>query len=344
MSNSITIKDIAAKLGISHATVSRALSGHPNVSAGTRARVQAAAASLGYIPNSSARILRAGTSSLVGLIVPDVQNEVNAIFAKSIGECCAADGYQMVLSNTEEDPDLELSNIRALAEVRCAGAIVMLTNRPRRETMKLLREFPVVQILRQQKILKSDWIGIDDQAAMALAANHLIELGHTRIGYVGGVIEVNTGANRLAGYRGLLEEHGIPVDDSRIVTGSVRSRFARDAVNGLMCEEPRPTAIIAAGARVMLGVIEAIEMLGLRIPEDVSVVGYTDPPWLRGWGAGITTVTAPFREIGLAAGRLLMQRMAEERLNGDGDGPHNPVSSTFAPSITVRGSTAVLQA
>lgn len=337
MTNRITIKDIAAKLGISHATVSRALSGHPNVNSETRARVQAAAGALGYIPNSSARILRAGTSTLIGLIVPDVQNEVHAIFAKSIGECCAAHGYQMVLSNTEEDPDLELNNIRALAEVRCAGAVVMLTNKPRRETLKLLKEFPIVQILRRHGILNSDWIGIDDRAAMALAANHLIELGHTRIGYIGGLIDVNTGIDRLAGYREALEQHGLPFDEAIVMTGSVRARFACDAVNQLLRKEPRPTAIITAGARVMLGVMEGIEMLGLGVPADVSVVGYTDPPWLRGWGPGVTAVTAPFREIGLAAGQLLMQRMAERRT--ERRHPLSPVSSMFAPSIVVRGST-----
>ena len=340
MTNRITIKDIAAELGISHATVSRALSGHPNVNRETRARVQAAATALGYIPNSSARILRAGTSSLIGLIVPDVQNEVHAIFAKSIGECCAGHGYQMVLSNTEEDPDLELSNIRALAEVRCAGAVVMLTSHPRRETLKLLKEFPIVQILRRHVVLNSDWIGIDDRTAMALATGHLIELGHTRIGYVGGLTEVNTGTDRLAGYRGTLEKHGLPFDDAIALTGSVRARFARDAVSQLLRREPRPTAIITAGARVMLGVMEGIETLGLRVPEDISVVGYTDPPWLRGWGPGVTSVTAPFREIGLAAGQLLMQRMAERR--SEASGSLSPVSSMFAPSIVIRGSTTAV--
>ncbi len=121
------------------------------------------------------------------------------------------------------------------------------------------------------------------------------------------------------------------------MTGSVRARFARDAVNQILRKEPRPTAIIAAGARVMLGVMEGIEMLGLRVPEDVSVVGYTNPPWLRGWGPGVTTVTAPFREVGLAAGQLLMQRMAERRTGASG--PQSPVSSNFAPSLVVRGST-----
>ena len=246
----------------------------------------------------------------------------------------------MVLSNTEEDPDLELSNIRALAEVRCAGAVVMLTSHPRRETLKLLKEFPIVQILRRHVVLNSDWIGIDDRTAMALATGHLIDLGHTRIGYVGGLTEVNTGTDRLAGYRGTLEKHGLPFDDAIALTGSVRARFARDAVSQLLRREPRPTAIITAGARVMLGVMEGIETLGLRVPEDISVVGYTDPPWLRGWGPGVTSVTAPFREIGLAAGQLLMQRMAERR--SEASGSLSPVSSMFAPSIVIRGSTTAV--
>ncbi|MBL6945517.1 MAG: LacI family DNA-binding transcriptional regulator [Rhodospirillales bacterium] len=338
MARRITIKDLAEILGISHSTVARALSGNPRVLPETRARVLEAASKHGYVVNSGARILRAGTSTIVGYVIPDVQNEVNATMAKSVAECCVATGHQMILSNSDEDPDLELSAIRALAEIRAAGAIVMLTSSPRRETLSLLKEFPVVQILRHISGLKSDWIGIDDKASMALAARHLVGQGHTRIGYVGGVIELNTGSGRLAGYRSVLEEHGIPYDPSIVSTGSVRAGFARGTVEPLLRADPRPTAVIGAGSRVTLGVLEGIETLGLRIPADLSVVGYTDPPWLRHWGRGITTVSVPVSEVGAAAGSLLMKRVHEDWPQKDAVSV--PVSSTFAPQLIVRGSTS----
>ena len=337
MARRITIKDLAGSLGISHSTVARALSGSARVHPETRARVLEAAAAQGYVVNSGARVLRAGTSTLVGLVIPDVQNEVNGLLARAVGECCVANGHQMVLSNSDEDPDLELSGIRALAEIRSAGAVVMLTQSPRRETLRLLREFPVVQILRTQAGLKADWVGIDDHAAMAAATRHLIELGHTRIGYIGGVVGMNTGAGRAAGYRDTLAEFGIPFDPSLVLTGSVRATFARESIRSVLRATPRPTALIAAGARVTLGVLEGIEALGLRIPDDLSVIAHTDPPWLRGWGPGITAVSAPYREIGLTAGGLLMQRIREGWNPRDPD--FIPVSSIFEPTLVVRGST-----
>ncbi|MBT3361243.1 MAG: LacI family DNA-binding transcriptional regulator [Rhodospirillales bacterium] len=341
MTRRVTIKDLARELGISHSTVARALTGNPHVLPETKARVLEAAAKLGYVVNSGARILRAGTSTIVGFVIPDVQNEVMAVSAKSIGECCVANGHQMVLSNSDEDPDLELASIRALAEIRAAGAVVMLTSSPRRETLNLLKEFPVVQILRRNAALNADWVGIDDGESMALAARHLIELGHTRIGYVGGVIELNTGSDRLAGYRRVLEEHGLPYDETIVSTGSVRAGFARGTVEPLLRADPRPTAVIGAGSRITLGVLEGLEALGLRIPDDLSVVGYTDPSWLRGWGPGITTVSVPIREVGAAAGALVMKRVHEDW--SPNDASIVPVSSTFAPSLVVRGSTSSRQ-
>lgn len=333
MTSQITVKDIARSLGISVSTVGRALSGQDRISKQTRQRVLDEAERLGYVANSAARVMRAGHSKLIGVVVPEIENDANAAIARSVSESCAASGYQMVLSISGDDRDRELANIRALAEMRCAGAVVTLGPSPHRETLKLLSNMPVVQIMRHTPKLPSDSITMDDRNGIAQSVYHLSSLGHERIGYVGGSSQFSTGVNRIAGYYSGLEEEGLIRDDTIVATGPVRASFARKATERILKSQRRPTAIIAAGVRITIGVLETINKFGLSVPDEVSIVGYTDPPWFRGWDPGITTVSIPIHEAGNAAASLLMQRIQ----NREND---KTVSSIYTPSLIVRRSTA----
>ncbi len=328
----VTIKDIAERLGISHATVSRALADHPHTSEATKARVQAVAAELGYIPHSAARVMRGVPSSLVGLIIPDIQNDFYATVAKALAESCNEAGFQLVLAITEDDPVTEVQHVRELAEARAAGVVIVPSRGIRRETAALLKALPVVQLIRRSPALATDWLGIDDGAGIAAAARHLLDLGHRRIAYVGGHKELSTGAARATGFRTALGERSkaTPV----IEVGPPRAAFGREAMVHILGTKRRPTAVVSGGARTTIGILEAIEAEGLSVPADLSLVGFGDPPWFRWWRSGITTLGLPVRDIAFAAGALLVRRIREAVP------PDPPTRATYPAMLLTRGSTA----
>ncbi|WP_424988602.1 LacI family DNA-binding transcriptional regulator [Microbulbifer sp. S227A] len=334
MSGRVTIKDIASSLGVSVSTVGRALSGQDRISARTRRQILDEADRLGYVANSAARVMRAGHSNLIGLVIPEIENDANAAIARCVAESCAARGYQMVLFISSDDRDRELANIRALAEMRCAGAIVTLGPSPHRETIRLLSSMPVVQIMRHTSKLISDSITMDDRNGIAQAVRHLAELGHKRIGFVGGSDKLSTGVNRIVGFDAGLVGEGLVRDDALVITGPVRASFARKATEQLLNSENPPTAIVAAAVRLTIGVLETVNKFGLKVPDDISIIGYTDPLWLRGWGPGITTISIPVHEAGIAAASLLIQRIQDK-------GKKRAVASVYTPNLIVRNSTTV---
>lgn len=338
MKRRATIKDIADHLGISHSTVSRALADHPNTKEATKAKVRAAAAQLGYVADSAARLMRSGESHLLGLIIPDIRNDFYAALAKGLAQSCNEAGYQLVLAITEDDPISELRHVRELCEARAAGVAIVPGRDIRRETLGLLESVAAVQLIRHHPGIAGDWLGIDDRQSLRTATAHLLELGHRRIAYVGGDPQLSTGAARREGYREALASAGLPLADGLVFTGPPRAAFGREAVERLLAARPRPTAVVVAGARITQGVMEATEDHGIRVPHALSLVGFGDPPWFRWWHDGVTTLSLPVIDLALAAGSLLTRRVKE---NG---GPttlasREPTRVTYASQLIVRGST-----
>ncbi len=340
MEDRVTIKDIAAKLGISHATVSRALSGHPHVSSQLRERVRATVAELGYVPNWGAQIMRGQLSGLLGLVVPDVENDFYATVAKAMAESAYEAGHQLVLAITGDDPDSELRHVRELSKSRVGGIVVVPGRALRRETATLLTPTPVVQIIRRTPLLHADWMGIDDENGLAESSGHLAGLGHTKIAYIGGEETLSTGRARRDGFVLGLRKAGIEPDPALIALGPPRAVFAREALRRLWRESKAPTALVVGGGRLTLGALQAIDDLDLAVPRDLSLVGFGDPPWCRWYGSGLTTLMLPVRDIAFAAAALLLRRVREQRSKGHEPGP--PAEATFPPTLVVRGSTAPL--
>ena len=338
MPGHVTIKDIAVQLGISHATVSRALSGHPHVSSETRARVQAAVASLGYIPNLGARVLRGQSSTLLGLIVPDIENDFYATVAKAMAESANEAAHQLVLAITGDDPDSELRHVRELSEARVAGIVAVPGRALRRETAALLSLIPVVQMIRRTPLLRADWMGVDDEAGLASGVGHLVALGHRRIAYIGGEEVLSTGRARRDGFVHGLRSAGLEPAPALIALGPPRAVVARDALHRLWQQSTPPTAVVLGGGRVTLGALQAIDDLGLAVPRDLSVVGFGDPAWYTWCGPGLTTLSLPVRDIAFAGAALLLRRV-RERLDKDAE-PGPIAEATFPASLVVRGSTA----
>ena len=338
MAGRVTIKDIATRLGISHATVSRALSGHPHVNSNTRAQVHAAVAALGYVPNVGARVMRGQPSTLLGLIVPDIENDFYATVAKAMAESANQAGHQLVLAITGDDPDSELRHIRELSEARAAGIVAVPSRAPRRDTVSLLAMAPLVQIIRRTPLLRTDWMGIDDEAGLQEASGHLVALGHRKIAYIGGEETLSTGRARYQGFVRSLQKTKLQPDARLIALGPPRAMFAREALLRLWRAKPRPTAIVLGGARVTFGALQAIQELGLLVPKDLSVVGFGDPAWCSWYGPGLTTLSLPVRDIAFAAAALLLRRVRERATANPEPAP--PAEATFPATLIIRGSTA----
>lgn len=336
MGHEVTLKDVARALDLSISTVARALADHPQISEQTKARVRAAASTLGYVAHSAARAVRRGRSTLIGLIIPDVENEFYGTLAKALAQCCDLAGFQMLLAITEDDPVAEERQVRALSEARVAGVVIVPSPRPLKATIGLLARGPCVQLIRRLDDIAAPWFGIDEAAALDEATTHLISQGHRRIAYVGGTLDLSTGRGRLRGYEQAFAAAGLEVPRHLVRLGRPRRDFAADAFASLWQEAERPTAIVTAGSRLCAGVLEMIGRLGLKIPADISVVGFGDAPW---WYTELTTISLPAREIAMASGEFLLRRIRDGRR--DTETPSTPVyQAIHRSSLVLRASTA----
>jgi LacI family transcriptional regulator len=336
---SVTIQDIARALNISHTTVSRALADNPKISAETKLRVRNAVEQLGYVPSASARMMRGGRSSLVGLIIPDVQNNFYATVAKTVADCLTAHSMQLLLSVTDDDSDRELRELRAILETRPAGIIIVPTAAAHAETIALLKNFETVQLIRTHSRLSARAVIVDDRAGTFAATQHLLSYGHRRLGFIGGDTSLSTGRNRMAGFEDALKARGL--DPAAIALGAPRPEFARHAVTSMMGSKYRPTGLVFGSAELTLGALQGLRALRLEWPRDVSVVGYHDPAWFELAAAGITTVRLPVQDIAATAVSVLLSRVIEKALLDEV--PDAAVNVEFAPTLALRGSTAPWQ-
>jgi LacI family transcriptional regulator len=193
----VTIKDIARMVGVSSSTVARALNDSPKISEATKIRVRAAARQLGYVAHSAARLMRGETSTVIGLTVPDVENDFYATLARAVAEVCRESGFQLVLSITEDEPSIEYEHLRALVGAQAAGAVIVPTSASSPASRELLERLPSVQLIRHLPALESDSFAIDDERGIRDATRHLIDLGHTRIAYIGAASTLSTGQDRV---------------------------------------------------------------------------------------------------------------------------------------------------
>ncbi|KWF06389.1 LacI family DNA-binding transcriptional regulator [Burkholderia pseudomultivorans] len=333
-----TAKLVAEKLGISISTVGRALSDDPRISAATKQRVREMADALGYVTDAPARIMRGGSSKLLGLVIPDVLNDFYASIAQALSTCCEEQGYQLALSIARDDRDLEAKHIKALVSARVAGVVIVPTASPRRETATLLAGVPHVQLLRSTSALGAQWFGMDDEACIRAGTAHLLGLGHRDIGYIGGPDTLSTGAARVRGFLQAYRDAGL--DPARAVTqlGPPTDQHGYESAMRLVAHPgalaPKVSAIIAGSSHVTIGILSALKELDVNVPGTLSLVGFGDPTWARWWGPGLTTAHLPIHELATTCGLWLLRSLANK-------GAALPSLQSIAKSeLIVRGSTA----
>lgn len=331
----ITIKDIADRLGVSHPTVSRALNGHPSISEETRARVQAAAAELGYIPNMPAKAMRGEGALSFGLAIPEISNELYSRIAMQFAESCRQIGVRMVLVLTGDDPVREYAEIRALAEARVSGIAVTLTGAPHSATLDLLAQRPTIQIVRRLEALPFPALCLEEKDGCADAVDHLISIGHRCIAYIGTDRRVSSGRDRIDGYLAAHARHGISPPQDCMKLGPPDENFGYHGVTQLLALRERPTALIIATSQLVIGALTALREGGIAVPGQMSVIGYGDANWYVLTDPPLTSVALPVDELVEAAVAELCALVRGSEVIGD-------PFPTVSPVLKLRGSTSRL--
>ncbi|MCK5247857.1 LacI family DNA-binding transcriptional regulator, partial [Candidatus Bipolaricaulota bacterium] len=327
------IKDIAKELGISASTVSRALSDSPLVNAETKRAILEVAKRLGYQRNELARALVMGSSGAVGLLVPDITNPFFSDVARGVGEIADRIGVGVILCNTDGRIDRELNYIRLMRRKRVDGLLLCSTtiDAPYLKELELAR-VPFILVSRLSGQSDVPFVITDDEAGARLAVEHLVDLGHTSIGFIGGPENVQASRDRMETYLNVLNEHGLAaLPDWRCYAGFTQAA-GREAAQRMLSLPDRPTAIFAANDVTALGVLEVAEGVGLRVPSDLSLIGYDDISYASLPRIQLTTVAQPAVEMGQIAADWLFAAIENPEIAR--------LHRTLTPRLVVRSTTA----
>jgi LacI family transcriptional regulator len=325
----VTLADLAREAGTSPSTASRAISGRGYVSAAARERLLEVADRLGYVPNASARTLKAKTSRVVGVVVSDLGNQFYGRLAAAVEETLREADYQMVLIGDNSESSEEVAGARTFLAMRAPGVIMTPVGA---EASNLLARHgvSVVEVDRRLASVPCDAVVIDNERGGRDATAHLLVAGHRRVGLLVADTNWTSDAGRLQGYRDAHAAAGIPVDEDLIVRVAFHAPDAELRIGRLLSEQ-RPTAIFAANNLLAEQAWHVLRRRGLRIPEDISLVGFDDVPWMGMVSPGITVVAQPTEELGRRAAQLLLRRLA--------DPTRAPKVEQLEPTLVVRGST-----
>ena len=309
-----SIKDIARLARVSHPTVSRALQNSPLVNAKTAAKIRRIAEDAGYHPSAAARGLVTRKTRTIGLVVTTVNDPFAAEVALGVEQEATDHGYSVFLANSNADPDRERKMVRNFAEQRVDG-IVVTSSRVGAAHLPLLAQMmvPVVLVNNQYPGEYVHSVMVENVQGMRSAAQHLIQLGHRRIAYVGDSFGYQSDAERLTGYRQALDSAGIPFARELAVAGDGWPDAALEAANRLLDLRLPPTAICCYDDMTALGVMRAVYARGLRVPEDISMTGFDDLFFAACLHPPLTTVRQPMRRMGQMAVENLLRLMSGEK-------------------------------
>ncbi len=313
----ITIKDVAVEAGVSIATVSHVLNGTRVVMPETSKKVLSAMDRLGYSPNALARGLKQKKTNVVGLIVPDISNFFFTAIASSIESELRKHGYDLVLCNSNENLDFEISQILNLNSYFAQGIIIAPTTYDF-DYRHLLpsRDYPVVFFDRRLKVQQGDSVTVDSRSVTKEAVLHLLAKGHRNIAFIGASDSISTTVDRLGGYKDALEEYGIKADRSIIKNGEPTTEVGKELCNELLENRAAHgfTAMIVASSLMSIGAMKCLIGQGIEIPSDIAFIGFDDYCWTELIRPLLSTVIQPTAEIGEKAVELLLSRM-----NGSSD-------------------------
>ena len=327
----LTTKDVAKKAGVSQATVSRVLNGHHYVNVDTKEKVFKIIKELGYQPNHIARSMALQKTNALGLIVSDIVNPFYSEIAKNIIDEAKRLGYEIILCNTDHDPEVQNFYIEFLKQRRVDGIIFASVKLKDKEVERLVTaNFPCIFINSRLKLKKASFVVTDNKEGAKLAINHFIDLGHKRIGFISGPSTISTAQERLEGYKEALLAKGLAIDDNYIKDQSFNPKYAYQATIELLNMPVPPTAIFVANDIMAFKVMEALLDLDLDIPGDVAIIGYDDVVMSGHKRIGLTTVAQDKSKIGRLAVEGLIQMV------NTGSQTIKPVHTLLKPRLIIR--------
>jgi len=343
---SVTTADVARAADVSKATAARVLSGRGSTSEASRRRVREAAAALGYVPNELAKAMSVGITNTIGVVSPDIANPFFAAVVRGISDRIRSRGIEIIISNTDNDQQIESRALRLLAAKQVDGIVLApVIPGPGLVAADLSsRGLPLVLLDRRTEGLEAaPLVSLDHAATARLATNHLIALGHTRIAILTEVPELallqpgsqgridRPATQRLWGYLSALAEAGIELDP-RLVIGTAYHQSAAEAAVRASLSGSRATALFATNSVVTSGAFRALASLGVSIPKQLSFIGFDDQEWTTMVTPPVSVVAQPPLELGVAAADALMRRIED---------PDAPIADAILPGdLLLRASTA----
>jgi len=328
----VSIKDIARLAGVSHSTVSRALRNSPLIPTKTATRIQEIAAREGYSPSAIARSLVSNKTHAIGVVVTSIADPFNGEVVAGIEELANEHGYTVILADSQADPGREVAVVRSF-QARRVDAILVASSRVGALHTTLLGELkvPIVLLNNQHPSEFVHSVSFDNEAGAYQAAKHLLELGHTRIAYLGDEFGLHSDAERYRGYCCVMSEAGLPVDENLVARGDGKPEGARMVAERLLGRVGGPTAILCYNDMSALGVMSEATTRGIRIPDDLSVTGFDDIFFAPYLCPPLTTVRQPMKELGRSAMALILALLRNENAQKN---------SLIGGELVLRGSTA----
>lgn len=328
-----SIRDVAARAGVSVTTVSHTLNATRFVSAAAQAKVHEAAHALGYVPSEIARGLKHNTTRTLGMLVPNNSNPYFAEIIRGVEHRCYGAGYSLLLCNSNDDAQRQIDHLRVLAERRVDG-LVLVASGDDEEIVACCKDLrlPLVLVDREIDSIAADLIEVDHAAGGELATAHLLALGHARVACIVGPADLRPSQQREAGWRRALARAGVTPHADEIVRGDFGPQSGAVAMQQLLRSAQPPTAVFVCNDMMAIGALHAAHEAGVDVPRQLSIVGFDDIELAAYTSPPLTTVAQPKEAIGTGAAELLLERLR--------DGRTAPRRAILQPELHVRASTA----
>ena len=329
-----SIKDVARHANVSISTVSHVVNRTRFVSDKARTGVEAAIRALDYVPSAVARSLKSNTTKTLGMLIPNCSNPYFAEIVRSVEDHCFASGYTLILCNTDDEPRRQTVYLQVLAEKRVDGLVIISTGEAS-DLHALLQGLTTPTVLLDRKVnhVHCDLVETAHLQGGQMATEHLLALGHRRIACIGGPADLSPSAQRIQGWRNALAAAGLATEANDLLWHSdFSSQGGFDAMQQILQSAQQPSAVFVCNDLMGIGALSAAHEAGLRIPQDLSVIGFDDIELARFTSPPLTTIVQPKQHIGRLAVEMLL-----ERIQG---GRTDTKQILLQPKLVVRASTA----
>lgn len=332
------MRDVAALAQVSVGTVSNVLNSPERVSEATRLRVQAAIDKLGWVPNESARQLRAGRSRSIGMVVMDIANPFFTDVARGAEELLYGAQYSVQIGNSDQDPVREVTLLERFEQQRVGGVLLAPIDDSAERMIRLRRRgIPVVIVDRVGSAADFCSVGVDDLAGGRLAGQHLLDRGHRRLAFVGGPSTLAQVRDRRRGIELAVEQAGADASLLAVSTPTLSLEAGVSSAGEIAAlpADERPTAVFAANDLVAIGLLQGFVTAGLQVPDDVAIIGYDDIAFAAAAAVPLSSVRQPREDIGRKSAELLVREIED----ADSGVPHRHEAIRFTPQLVARRST-----